>query len=215
MDKLQMLALAMGSSWASGINAYAVAFGLGVMGRLGYVELPVELEWLEGNLMLAATGFLYLAEFFADKIPLFDSLWDSVHTFVRIPAGAMLAGGAVESMGPEWQAVAMAMGGTLAAGTHLTKAGGRALINTSPEPVTNWTASVTEDAVAVGTVWAIFAHPWVVVAGVVVSVALMIWLLPKLWRGVKAVFRGIGRLFGGQPPPAPAGQAASSRKEGD
>ncbi len=208
MDKLQILALALGSSWASGINAYAVAFGLGLMGRMEYVDLPAELEWLEGNLMLAATGFMYLAEFLADKVPLFDSVWDSVHTFIRIPAGAMLAGGAVESMGPEWQAAAMALGGMLAGGTHLTKAGTRALINTSPEPVSNWTASVTEDVVAVGTVWAIFAHPWVVVGMVIVSVALILWLLPKLWRGIKAVFRGIGRLFGlGEPerahPPGP------------
>ncbi len=194
MDKLQMLALALGGSWASGINAYAVAFGLGLMGRLEYVDLPEELRWLQGTTILIVTGAMYLVEFFADKIPLFDSLWDGLHTFIRIPAGAMLASGAVAGMVPEWQGVAMALGASLAGGAHLTKAGTRALLNTSPEPVSNSAASVTEDVVAVGTLWAIFNHPWVILVVVGVAVVLMIWLLPKLWRAIRGIFR---RLFGG------------------
>ncbi len=197
-----ILALSMGAAWASGINLYAAILMLGMMGLTGNVDLPPGLEILQDPMVLFAAGTMYVVEFFADKIPGVDSTWDVLHTFVRIPAGAMLAAGAVGDVTPALSLAAGLMGGGLAASTHATKAGTRALINTSPEPFSNWTASITEDLAVFGGLWAALNHPTLFVAFMIVFILLMIWLLPKLWRGIKTVFRKLRSFFGGKEEPA-------------
>jgi hypothetical protein len=207
MDIVSSIAVAAGLAWASGLRLYAVLFLAGLLGRLGYVDLPGTLEVLESPLVLGASGLMFLVEFFADKVPALDSLWDAIHTFIRIPAGALLAAMSLGDHDPALMVAAGILGGTLAAGTHAAKAGSRALINTSPEPVSNWTASLTEEAAVIGGLFSAFHHPWIFLALLTVFVLLLIWLLPKVWRGVRTVFR---RLFrsGGEPPALPDGSAA-------
>lgn len=191
-----ILALTMGVSWASGINLYAAIATLGIMGATGNFELPPDLAVLQNPLVIGAAGLMFVVEFFVDKIPGLDTAWDSFHTFIRIPAGAMLAAGAVGEVGVGAEIAAAILGGGLSAGSHATKAGTRVLINTSPEPVTNWTASITEDVAVIGGLWAAMNHPWLFIGGMVLFIALMIWLIPKLWRGIKRVFGFLLRLFG-------------------
>ncbi len=199
MDIVSTIALTLGVAWASGINLYAALFVLGFMGSQGHVDLPPDLEILESPLVMAAAGFMYVVEFFADKTPGVDTAWDGLHTFIRIPAGAMLAAAAVGDVAPEVELAALILGGTLAAGTHFAKAGGRVLINTSPEPFTNWTASVTEDLMVIAGLWAALQHPWLFLALLVLFILLMAWLLPKLWRGIRRLFARIRGWFGGRP----------------
>ena len=201
MDAVSLIALSMGAAWASGINLYATLFMLGYMGSTGNMTLPAELEVLTNPMVMTAAGFMYCVEFFADKIPGVDSAWDSVHTFIRIPAGAMLAASAVGDVGPAMELTTALLGGTLAAGTHTTKAGTRLLINTSPEPVTNWTASISEDLLVIGGLWAALNHPIWFVLGLVAFILAMIWLLPRLWRLIKSLFRRIGSWLGLCEPP--------------
>jgi len=203
MDTIEIITLSMGAAWASGINLYAAIFMLGYMGTTGNIDLPPDLEVLTNPLVMAAAGLMYMVEFFADKVPGVDNVWDSIHTFIRIPAGAMLAAGAVGEMGPGVELAALIVGGSLSTATHATKSGTRMLINTSPEPFTNWTASITEDVVVIGGLWAALQHPWVFVALLVIFILLMIWLLPKIWRGIKFVFAKIRSLFGGKKPEKP------------
>jgi len=195
MDVMQALTLAMGASWASGINLYATVLVLGGLNMFGIVDLPPELDGLGSFWVVGAAFLMYVVEFFADKIPGVDSLWDVLHTFIRIPAGAMLASGAVSGIDlglpAEFQSIAaMVAGGALSAGTHLTKASTRAVINTSPEPVTNWTASTVEDAAVFGGLSFALFNPVVFLVGLLIFVALLVWLVPKIWRG-------LGRFFGG------------------
>jgi hypothetical protein len=196
----QTLALTLGAGWASGINLYATILVLGFLGATGGVDLPAGLDILTDPLVIFAAGGMYLVEFFADKVPGFDSVWDTLHTFIRIPAGAMLAAGAIGDVGPGAELAAALMGGGLAAATHAAKFGTRVLINTSPEPFTNWAASITEDLGVFAGLWAAVMHPAVFLVLLGVFLALLVWLLPKLWRGIKRVFAGIGggigRLFG-------------------
>lgn len=196
-DLTQTLALTLGAGWASGINLYAAILVIGFMGATGRLELPEGLELLSDPLVMLAAGAMYVVEFFADKIPGVDTAWDTLHTFIRIPAGAMLAAGAVGDVGAGTELAAMLVGGGMAAGTHAAKAGTRALINTSPEPFSNWTASITEDVGVIGGLWLALNHPVLFLIAMVAFILLLIWLLPKLWRGIKSVFAGIGRLFGG------------------
>ena len=203
MDSVNIIALSMGAAWASGINLYATLFMLGYMGLTGNMTLPTELEILTNPMVMTAAGFMYCVEFFADKIPGVDSVWDSLHTFIRIPAGAMLAANAVGDVGPAIELTSALLGGTLAAGTHTTKAGARLLINTSPEPVTNWTASISEDLLVIGGLWAALNHPILFVIGLIAFILLMIWLLPRLWKLIKIIFRKVGSYLGlCKPPPA-------------
>ena len=188
---LQTVALASLLAWASGIRLYLVVFAVGLAGYLGYVELPHGLKVLEHPWVIGAAGLMLVMEFVIDKVPAMDSAWDAIHTFIRIPAGALLAAGATGDTLSALTVAAGLLGGTITAGTHLTKAGGRALINTSPEPVTNWTASFTEDALVLGGIWFAFHHPLVFLAGLAVFIVLMIWLLPRLVRGMRAVFRAL------------------------
>jgi len=190
-----ILALTMGAAWASGINLYAAIFMLGFMGMSGNIDLPPGLEVLANPMVLFAAGAMYVVEFFADKIPGVDSGWDSIHTFIRIPAGAMLAAGAVGEVDPAVAVAAGILGGGLTAVTHATKAGTRVLVNTSPEPFSNWTVSIAEDIAVIGGLWTALNHPILFLVGLVVFIFLLIWFLPKLWRGLKGLFRRIGRLF--------------------
>ncbi len=203
MDPIHTIALTMGVAWASGINLYAAVFMLGFMGANGYMELPPDLAVLGDPLVLFAAGFMYLVEFIADKTPGVDTGWDSIHTFIRIPAGAILAAGAVGDVNAAAQLAAGLLGGTLAAGTHATKAGSRVLINTSPEPFSNWGASLTEDAAVIAGLWTALHHPTIFLVLLGLFILLMIWLLPKLWRSIKRVFAFFGHLLGFKPEEPP------------
>ena len=195
-DTWQLIALAAAVGWASGIRLYAVLLIVGGLGYLGMVDLPGGLKVLAHPWVLFASGFMFAVEFFADKIPGVDSVWDFVHTFIRIPAGAALAASVFGDSNAAATLAAAIMGGTLAAGSHLAKAGSRALINTSPEPFSNWSASFGED-LAVGTVlWLAFTHPIAALIVLVLILALMIWLIPKIWRFIFALIRKVAALFG-------------------
>lgn len=202
MDAVNIIALSMGAAWASGINLYATIVMLGYMGMTGNISLPPGLEILADPMVMGAAGIMYCVEFFADKIPGVDSGWDTIHTFIRIPAGAMLAAGAIGDVTPVVELTTAILGGSLAAGSHATKSGSRLLINTSPEPFSNWTASITEDFLVIGGLWAALNHPILFIIGLIAFVLLMIWLLPRLWRLIKHIFRQIGSWLGlCEPPP--------------
>ena len=187
LDFAGLLALAAGLGWAAGLRLYTVVFVVGFAGYVDLVELPPGLRLLEHPLVFGAAGLMLFVEFFADKIPWLDSAWDTVHTFIRIPAGAALAAMVFGGQGVEWQTAMAILGGTLAAGTHFTKAGARAMINTSPEPFSNIAASTGEDVAVVAGLWLMFAHPWIMLGLLALLVALMLWLLPRLWRGIAAL----------------------------
>ncbi len=215
METIEIISLTMGVAWASGINLYATILVLGYMGLTGEVVLPPGLEVLANPMVLAAAGFMYMVEFFADKTPGVDTGWDLLHTFIRIPAGALLAAGMAEGLQVSEAAelAALIVGGGLAATTHATKTGTRALINTSPEPFTNWTASITEDIVVIGGLWASLHYPWAFVAGLVVFILIVIWLLPRIWRALKRIFRAIGRFFSGRSSDNPEIPSSGNKRE--
>jgi hypothetical protein len=184
-DIARIIALTMGAAWAAGINLYAAIATLGILSVTGNMTLPPDLQVLANPLVIGAACLMFAVEFIADKMPGVDTGWDTVHTFIRIPAGALLAAGAVGELNPAVSLAAALLGGTLAAGTHGMKAGSRLLINTSPEPLTNWAASIVEDIMVIGGLWAAVNHPWVFLVLLAIFILLMIWLLPKVWRGIK------------------------------
>lgn len=184
---LATIALMMGASWASGINLYAVLLVLGLGGSTGHINLPAELSVLQEPLVIGAAGIMYFIEFFMDKIPGMDSAWDSIHTFVRIPAGAMLAAGAVGDVTPALEIAAGILGAGVAATSHATKAGTRLLINTSPEPVSNWSASITEDFLVFTGMWAALKHPEIFLILFVVFMGITLWVLPRVWYLMKTL----------------------------
>ena len=195
MDLIHQIAIGAGLAWGSGIRLYAVVFLAGLLAHFNVITLPHGLHLLTHPLVLAVSGVLFTVEFFADKIPGFDSIWDSIHTFIRIPAGAVLAAATFSDVDPAWMLAAGLIGGTIATGTHLAKTGSRAVINTSPEPFSNWVASFAEEFAVLGGLWAMFMHPAVFLVVLVIFLAFAAWLLPKLWRGIKAVLqkaRGTG-----------------------
>ena len=183
------IALASLLAWASGVRLYFVICGLGLAGYLGYIELPDGLQVLEHPWVMGAAGFMLVMEFVVDKVPAIDTAWDAVHTFIRIPAGALLAAGATGDTLTPLTVVAGLLGGTLTAGTHFTKAGGRAVVNTSPEPFSNWGISFAEDVSVVGAITLALYYPIVFLVLLAIFIVLMIWLLPKVVRGLKSVFR--------------------------
>lgn len=195
MDTVSIIALSMGAAWASGINLYATIFMLGYLGTTGNIDLPPDLMVVTDPLVMTSAGLMYCVEFFADKTPGVDTAWDSLHTFIRIPLGAVLAMGAVGDMTPAVELAAFIVGGSLTAATHATKTGSRIVINSSPEPVTNWSASVSEDLLVITGVWAALNHPVAFLIALVIFIALMVWLLPKIWRGVKHIFNSIRNFF--------------------
>jgi Domain of unknown function (DUF4126) len=193
MEPLQQLGLAMGTAWTSGINLYATVAALGIAQASGLVQLPPGLEVLANPAVIAVAVVMYVVEFFADKVPYADTGWDALHTFIRVPAGALLAARALGPTNPALEVVAALAGGSVALAAHGTKATVRLAINTSPEPFTNWAASIAEDVVAVLGVWAAFNHPYVMLALVIAFLALSIYLVPRILRSLRAVFR---KLFG-------------------
>lgn len=193
---ISVISLTMGVAWASGINLYAAVLVLGVGGVTGNIDLPPALQVVQDPMVIAAAGVMYCVEFFADKTPGVDTGWDAIHTFIRIPAGAMLAAGAVGEVAPAMQVAAGLLGGSMAAVTHTAKASSRVLINTSPEPVSNWTASIGEDIAVVAGLWTALNHPVAFLILLALFLLLLVWLLPKLWRGARAVFRRIGQWLG-------------------
>lgn len=214
LDTLQLIALAAAVGWASGIRLYAVLFIVGAVGFAGWVEIPEHLRALSHPLVLCASGFMVAAEFFADKIPGFDSVWDLIHTFIRIPAGAALAASVFGDSPPAWMIASAILGGTLAAGSHFTKAGARLAINTSPEPVSNWAASFGEDFLAGALIYLALAHPIALLIVLAVLIAASIWLLPKLWRFIRAMAARISGGLNGLRSGAANGSAAT-RKSAD
>jgi hypothetical protein len=199
MGIVETIALSMGVAWASGINLYATLATLGLLGATGHIALPPDLMILTDPLIIAAAGFMYFVEFFTDKVPGVDTGWDAIHTFIRIPAGAVLAAGAMAEVSPAAEVAALIVGGGLAGVTHATKAGSRVLINTSPEPVTNWCASIAEDVAVIAGLWAALNHPELFLVLLAVFLLLLIWLLPKIWRGIKWVYARIRQALGGPP----------------
>jgi len=195
MIALPSVALAGVMSWASGFRLYAALFIAGMLARFHFIVLPAKLDILAHTPVLVATGVLLVVEFLVDKIPAVDSMWDSVQTFVRVPLGALLAWGVFANASPETQAVAAILGGALAVGTHVAKVGTRAVVNTSPEPFSNWGLSFSEDGVLLLGMWLAFKHPAVFVALLVLFVLVLVWLIPKLWRGLMALRRGFQRLL--------------------
>lgn len=193
MDIISSISMAAGLAWASGLRLYAVLFLAGLLGKYGFINLPESLHVLEHPLVIGASGLMFAVEFFADKIPALDSLWDGIHTFIRIPAGALLAAYSLGNYDPAVMVAGGLLGGTLAAGTHVAKASSRVAINSSPEPFTNWTASFAEDGLVFAGLFAAFRHPVLFLLLLAIFVVLLVWLLPRLWR----VFRRIlERMFG-------------------
>jgi hypothetical protein len=198
LDTAQLIAVASVLGFASGIRLYLVLFVVGLAGYMQWVPLPAGLQLLAQPWVLGASGLMMTVEFLADKIPAVDSLWDTVHTLIRIPAGAALAAAILGVDSATWTTVAALLGGSLAATSHFTKAGGRALINTSPEPFSNVVASTAEDVLAGGLLLLVLAYPWVAAGVVLMLVLLAVWLLPKLFRFVVRLLR---RLTGGEAAP--------------
>jgi hypothetical protein len=182
------LAIAAALAWGSGLRAYAVIFALGLAGALGWLELPEHLRLLQHPLVLGASGLMSAVEFFADKLPWLDSLWDAVHSFIRIPAGAALAAAVFGDSDAAVTLAAAILGGSLAAGVHFAKAGARAAINTSPEPFSNWTASLAEDAMVPFGLWVAFAHPIAFFVLLIVFLVAAALLLRVIWRGLRRLF---------------------------
>jgi len=197
MDTVSIIALTMGAAWASGINLYATIFMLGYLGTTGNIDLPPDLMVVTDPLVMTSAGLMYCVEFFADKTPGVDTAWDALHTFIRIPLGAVLAMGAVGDMTPAVELAAFIVGGSLAGATHATKAGSRIVINSSPEPVTNWTASIGEDILVVAGLWTALNHPALFLVALVIFIGIMIWILPKIWRGIKRIVNSIKNFFSG------------------
>lgn len=193
---IQTIALMMGVAWASGINLYAAVGMLGLGGALGYIELPPTLAVVQDPMVILAAAFMYCVEFMADKTPGVDTGWDALHTFIRIPAGAVLAAGAAGDVTPALAIAAGLVGGGVSAASHAAKAGSRVLINTSPEPFSNWAASFAEDAAVFAGLWVALTNPVVFLAIFCLFLVLLCWLLPKLWRGVRTVLRRIGIWLG-------------------
>jgi hypothetical protein len=197
MEVVSIIAATMGIAWASGINLYAAMFMLGWLGSGGQIDLPPGLEILEHPGVMLAAAVMYCVEFFADKVPGVDTGWDVLHSFIRIPVGAMLAAGAISPLGPVAELIGLILGGSLSAGSHFTKAGTRVLINTSPEPVSNWMASISEDLMVIGGLWMALNHPVLFIILLIAFIALVIWLAPRIWRGVKRIAAKIRGLFTG------------------
>lgn len=179
------IAIAAALAWGSGLRAYAVVFALGLAGALGWVELPEHLRLLQHPLVLGASGLMTAVEFFVDKLPWLDTVWDAVHSFIRIPAGAALAAAVFGDSGAAVSLAAAILGGTLAAGVHFAKAGTRAAINTSPEPFSNWTASLAEDAMVPLGLWLAIVHPIAFFLLLALFLVAAVLLLRFIWRGLR------------------------------
>lgn len=195
MEPIAAIALAMGAAWASGVNLYAAVAVLGLMQANGLAELPPDLQVLAHPGIIMVACIMYFIEFFADKIPGLDSAWDALHTFIRIPAGAALAAMAIGDVSPIVTTMAALAGGSVTAASHASKASTRVLVNTSPEPFSNWFLSLGEDIAAIGAVWMSLNHPELTLVLLVLFIGLVIWLLPKIFRLIGQAIQRISDLF--------------------
>jgi len=186
---IETVALSAGLAWASGLRLYLVVFLAGALSALGYLDLPDSLKVLEHPVVLTVAGVLALCELLADKVPAFDSLWDAFQTFIRIPAGAVLAALALGDASMVWVLVAGLLGGTITAGTHFAKAGTRLAINTSPEPLSNWLASFGEEGMVLGGLWAMVAAPWIFLGLLLIFIGVAVFILVKFWGLLRRLFR--------------------------
>ncbi len=191
MDLLPTIALSAGLAWASGLRLYLVIFLAGMLSTFGYLQLPASLAVLQNPLVIGVACVMALAELVADKIPAFDSLWDSFQTFIRIPAGALLAAFAMGDVDPAWMLAAGLIGGSITAGTHFAKAGSRLAINTSPEPFSNWLASFGEEGMVLGGLWAMLASPAVFLALLAIFLIIAGYLVFKMWGFVGRLLRRV------------------------
>ncbi len=201
LDTAQLVALAGALGWASGVRLYLVVLLTGLAGYLGWVNLPQGLQLLSNPVVLGASGFMVFIEFFADKIPGLDSLWDVVHGVIRIPAGAALAAATLSADSGVMSLVAALVGGTLAATSFTAKATTRAAINTSPEPFSNVGASLVEDSMVPAGLWLALAHPVVFLVALVVVLIFSIWLIRTCWRFLRQLFMRVAKIFSGRPDP--------------
>ena len=201
MDTAQLIALAGALGWASGVRLYLVMLLTGLAGYLGWMELPPGLHLLANPVVLGASGFMVFIEFFADKIPGLDSLWDVVHAVIRIPAGAALAAGVFSADSGAMSLVAALVGGTLATTSFAAKATSRAAINTSPEPFTNIGTSLVEDSLVPASLWLAIAHPFVFIPVLALVLILSVWLIRICWRFLRQLFTRVARIFSGKPDP--------------
>jgi hypothetical protein len=210
MGTIEALSLAMGTAWTSGINLYATVAALGIANRMEMIHLPQSLDVLSHPGVIAIACVMYLIEFFADKVPYVDSGWDALHTFIRVPAGALLAARSLGDLNPALELMALLAGGSIALAAHGTKATARLAINASPEPFSNWFASVGEDLTVFGSLWLMFNHPIVMLVLVLSFLAIVVWLAPKIYRLGKRGFQTLrDRLRGAKPDrPAPSGPSA-------
>jgi len=199
MSFLSTLAFALGSAWVSGINLYASVATLGLLGRFAHLQLPGDLSLLTGWWVIGVALALYLIEFIADKIPVVDSAWDAIHTFIRVPAGAALAAASFGDYDKSFQLVAFLLGGGVALSSHGTKAAARMVVNTSPEPVTNVAASLGEDILAVGSVLLAAFYPLVLLMVVVTGLIISLFLLPRIVRYFRSL---LAKLRGTRPAPS-------------
>jgi hypothetical protein len=197
MDWFATISLALGSAWTSGINLYATVTVLGLLQKFGATKLPLGLTVLDNWWVIGVGGFLFLVEFFADKIPYVDSVWDVIHTFIRVPAGAVVAYAATNQLDPSVSVIATLLGGGLALSSHGTKAALRATANLSPEPFSNWILSLVEDVIAIaGTVVAVLA-PVLILIVIGIFLLFFIWLAPKVFRAIRRLFNAARSLFAG------------------
>jgi hypothetical protein len=197
MNVIQILGLALGSAWTSGINLYATVAVLGLMHRYELAHLPADLRVLANPWVIGVAVSLYSVEFLADKIPYVDTVWDAVHTFIRIPAGAALAYGATAELHPAARVVALLVGGGLALSTHGTKASVRAAANVSPEPFSNWALSLAEDVIAIGASVLAVLHPVAILCVIAAFLLVAAWLLPKIIRRLGRLVRRAGAILRG------------------
>ena len=189
LSTAHLFALAAALGWASGMRLYAAVFLTGLAGHLGWVPLPPGLQVLQQPLVLWAAGAMLLVEFVADKVPLVDSAWDALHTFIRIPAGAALAMGVFGGDQSQWAVIAALLGGTLAATSHVAKASTRAAANTSPEPFSNLLLSLLGDAAVPVLLWLAWEHPVAFGIALVLAVIVAVTLTVVMFKFVRALWR--------------------------
>ena len=200
MEWFSTLSLALGSAWTTGINLYATVTVLGLLQKFGAAKLPGGLDVLDNWAIIGVAAFLYLVEFFADKIPYVDNVWDVVHTFIRVPAGVIVAYAATYELDPSIYIPAALLGGGLAFSSHGTKAAIRAGANLSPEPVSNWILSIVEDITAfIGTLLSVFA-PFIIAGVLIVFVIFFAWFFPKVLRAFRRMFRAARSIIRGESP---------------
>ena len=204
MGTIEALSLAMGTAWTSGINLYATVAALGIASRAEMIHLPPDLQVLGHPAVIAVACIMYLIEFFADKVPYFDTAWDALHTFIRVPAGAILAARALGDANPALELVAVLAGGSIALAAHGTKAATRLAINASPEPFSNWFASIAEDLTVLGSIWLMFNHPILMMILVLAFLCLLFWIVPKILRYAKKGFHALRNKMRGAKPDQPA-----------